>query len=98
MNKTLYIIYYIWYYLSKLKRKEMIKMRDDAKIERYKKMREDSRKRFMQTGNKEHLEDMFTLKQMIESEMNKESRKLGWVLFGITAVTLASPLIIWLLK
>ena len=94
----LYIIYYICYYLSKLKRKEMIKMRDDAKIERYKKMREDSRKRFMQTGNKEHLEDMFTLKQMIESEMNKESRKLGWVLFGITAVTLASPLIIWLLK
>ena len=73
-------------------------MRNEAKIERYKKMREDSRKRFMQTGNKEHLEDMFTLKQMIESEMNKESRKLGWVLFGITTVTLASPLIIWLLK
>ena len=76
----------------------MIKMRDDAKIERYKKMREDSRKRFMQTGNKEHLEDMFTLKQMIESEMNKESRKLGWVLFGMTVVTLGGPLIIWLLK
>ena len=94
----LYIIYYICYYLSKLKRKEMIKMRDDAKIERYKKMRDDSRERFMRTGSKEHLEDMFTLKQMIESEMNKESRKLGWVLFGITAVTLASPLIIWLLK
>ena len=73
-------------------------MRDDAKIERYKKMRDDSRHRFMRTGSKEHLEDMFTLKQMIESEMNKESRKLGWVLFGITAVTLASPLIIWLLK
>ena len=73
-------------------------MRDDAKIERYKKMRDDSRVRFMRTGSKEHLEDMFTLKQMIESEMNKESRKLGWVLFGITAVTLASPLIIWLLK
>ena len=86
------------YYISKLKRKEMIKMRDDAKIERYKKMRDDSRDRFMRTGSKEHLEDMFTLKQMIESEMNKESRKLGWVLFGITAVTLASPLIIWLLK
>lgn len=73
-------------------------MRDDAKIERYKKMRDDSRSRFMRTGSKEHLEDMFTLKQMIESEMNKESRKLGWVLFGITAVTIASPLIIWLLK
>ena len=71
-------------------------MRNDARIMRYEKMREDSRTRFMRTGNKEHLEDMFTLKQMIESEMNKESRKLGWVLFGITAVTLASPLIIWL--
>ena len=72
-------------------------MRNDAKIMRYKKMREDSRQRFMKTGNKEHLEDMFTLKQMIESEMNKESRKLGWVLLGMTAITLTSPLIIWLL-
>ena len=71
-------------------------MRDDAKIMRYKKMREDSRGRFMRTGNKEHLEDMFTLKRMIETEMEKETRKLGWVLFGMTAVTLASPLIIWL--
>ena len=71
-------------------------MRDDAKIMRYNKMREDSRNRFMRTGSKEHLEDMFTLKQMIENEMNKETRKLGWVLFGMTAVTLASPLIIWL--
>ena len=71
-------------------------MRDDAKIMRFEKMREDSRKRFMLTGNKEHLEDMFTLKQMIETEMNKESKKLGWVLVGMTAVTLASPLIIWL--
>ena len=71
-------------------------MRGDAKIMRYKKMREDSRQRFMRTGNKEHLEDMFTLKQMIETEMNKESKSLGWVLFGMTAVTLASPLIIWL--
>ena len=71
-------------------------MRNDAKIMRYKKMREDSRQRFMRTGNKEHLEDMFTLKQMIETEMNKESKSLGWVLFGMTAVTLASPLIIWL--
>ena len=73
-------------------------MRDDAKIERYKKMREDSRHRFMRTGDKEHLEDMFTLKQMIETEMNKESKTLGWVLFGMTAVTLAGPIIIWLLK
>ena len=71
-------------------------MKDVAKIERYKKMREDSRQRFMQTGNKEHLEDMFTLKRMIESEMEKESRKLGWVLLGMTAITLTSPLIIWL--
>ena len=71
-------------------------MRDDAKIMRYNKMREDSRQRFMRTGSKEHLEDMFTLKRMIETEMEKESRKLGWVLFGMTAITLASPLIIWL--
>lgn len=73
-------------------------MRDDNKIMRLENMREESRVRFMRTGNKEHLEDMFTLKQMIESEMSKESRKLGWVLFGITAITIASPLIIWLLK
>lgn len=73
-------------------------MRDDAKIMRYNKMREDSRQRFMRTGSKEHLEDMFTLKQMIETEMNKESKTLGWVLFGMTAVTLAGPIIIWLLK
>ena len=71
-------------------------MRDDAKIMRYEKMREDSRKLFMRTGNKEHLEDMFTLKRMIETEMEKESIKLGWVLFGMTAVTLAGPMIIWL--
>ena len=71
-------------------------MRDDNKIMRLENMREESRTRFMRTGNKEHLEDMFTLKQMIETEMNKESKSLGWVLFGMTAVTLASPLIIWL--
>jgi hypothetical protein len=63
---------------------------------RYKKMREDSRQRFMRTGNKEHLMDMFTLKQMIETEMNKETKKLGWVLLGMATITLASPLIIWL--
>ena len=71
-------------------------MRDDAKIMRYEKMREDSRTRFMRTGNKEHLEDMFTLKQMIETEINKESKTLGWVLLGMTAVTLSVPMIIWL--
>ncbi len=71
-------------------------MRDDAKIMRYNKMREDSRQRFMKTGNKEHLQDMFTLDQMIEVEMNKEARLLGWALVGMTAITLASPLIIWL--
>ena len=71
-------------------------MRNDARIMRYEKMREDSRKLFMHTGNKEHLEDMFTLKQMIETEMNKESKTLGRVLLGMTAITLASPLIIWL--
>ena len=73
-------------------------MRDDNKIMRLEKMREESRTRFMRTGNKEHLEDMFTLKQMIETEMNKESRKLGWALLGMTVVTLAGPMIIWLLK
>ncbi len=61
-------------------------------------MREESRARFMRTGNKEHLEDMFTLKQMIEAEMNKEARGLGWVLLGMMVVTLTAPLIIWLLK
>lgn len=73
-------------------------MRDVEKIERYKNMREDSRQRFMETGNREHLEDMFTLKRMIDAEMNKESRVLGWVLLGMMAVTVASPLIIWLLR
>ena len=73
-------------------------MRNDARIMRYEKMREDSRQRFMRTGNKEHLEDMFTLKQMIETEMNKESKLLGWVLLGMGVVTVASPLIIWLLR
>ena len=72
-------------------------MRNDAKIMRFEKMREDSRRRFMETGDKEHLEDMFTLKQMIETEMNKESKTLGWVLLGMATITLASPLIIWLL-
>ena len=71
-------------------------MRDVNKIMRLENMREESRTRFMRTGNKEHLEDMFTLKQMIESEMNKESRKLGWALFGMATITLAGPLIIWL--
>lgn len=73
-------------------------MRDVEKIERYKNMREDSRQRFMETGNREHLEDMFTLKRMIDAEMNKESRVLGWVLLGMMAVTVAGPLIIWLLR
>lgn len=71
-------------------------MRDDAKIMRYEKMREESRQRFMRTGDRTHFEDMATLNRKIDKEMNKESRKLGWVLFGMTAVTLAGPLIIWL--
>ena len=71
-------------------------MRNDARIERYKEMREIERQRFMETGNRERLVEMAVLDQEIEKEMNKESRKLGWVLFGMTAVTLASPLIIWL--
>ena len=70
-------------------------MRDDAKIMRYKKMREDSRQRFMNTGNKEHLQDMFTLDQMIEVEMNKEARSLGKVLAAMTIFTVLSPFFIW---
>lgn len=73
-------------------------MRNDEKIIRYKKMKDDSRQRFMRTGDKEHLKDMFTLDRKIEKEMNKESRVLGWALIGLGVVTLASPLIIWLLK
>ena len=71
-------------------------MRNDARIERYKEMREIERQRFMETGNRDRLVDMAVLDQEIEREMNKESRKLGWVLFGMTAVTLAGPMIIWL--
>ena len=70
-------------------------MRDDAKIMRYKKMREDSRQRFMKTGNKEHLMDMFNLDQMIEMEMNKEVRVLGKVLAAMTIFTVFSPFFIW---
>lgn len=70
-------------------------MRDDAKIIRYKNMREDSRQRFMRTGDKEHLMDMFTLDQMIEVEMNKEARLLGWVLVAMIGVTIASPWVVW---
>ena len=70
-------------------------MRDDAKIMRYNKMREDSRKRFMLTGNKEHLEDMATLSQMVEIEMNKEARLLGRVLAAMTVFTVFSPFFIW---
>ena len=70
-------------------------MRDDAKIMRYKNMRDDSRQRFMKTGNKEHLQDMFTLDQMIEVEMNKESRVLGKVLAAMTIFTVLSPFFIW---
>ena len=71
-------------------------MRNDARIERYKEMREIERQRFMETGNRDRLVDMAVLDQEIEKEMNKEAKVLGWALFGITAVTLASPLIIWL--
>lgn len=70
-------------------------MRDDRKIERYKRMRENSRYLFMRTGNREHLEDMFTLKRMIEAELNKESRVLGKVLLGMGVVAVLSPFIIY---
>ena len=73
-------------------------MRNDARIERYKKMRENERRRYAETGNKERLVDMAVLDQEIEKEMDKEARVLGWVLLGITIVTLVSPLIIWLLR
>ena len=73
-------------------------MRNDARIERYKEMRENERQRFMETGNRDRLVDMAVLDQEIEKEMNKEARVLGWALLGMTVVTLAGPLIIWLLK
>ena len=70
-------------------------MRNVEKIMRYKKIREDSRQRFMRTGDKEHLADMFTLDQMIEVEMNKEARLLGKVLATMTIFTVLSPFLIW---
>ena len=73
-------------------------MRNDARIERYKSMRENERQRFMRTGNRDRLVDMAVLDQEIKKEMSKESRVLGWTLLGMTVVTLAGPLIIWLLK
>lgn len=73
-------------------------MRNDARIERYKAMKENERQRFMRTGNRDRLVDMAVLDQEIEKEMNKEARVLGWTLLGMTVVTLAGPLIIWLLK
>ena len=73
-------------------------MRNNARIERYKEMRETERRRYVETGNKDRLVDMAVLDQEIEKEMNKEARVLGWVLVGMTIVTLASPLIIWLLS
>lgn len=70
-------------------------MRNEERIMRYKKIREDSRQLFMKTGNKEHLQDMFTLDQMIEVEMNKEARLLGKVLAAMTIFTVLSPFFIW---
>ena len=58
-------------------------------------MREDTRQLFMKTVNKEHLQDMFTLDQMIEVEMNKEARLLGKVLAAMTIFTVLSPFFIW---
>ena len=73
-------------------------MRNDARIERYKAMKENERQRYAETGNRDRLVDMAVLNQEIEKEMNKEARVLGWALLGMTVVTLAGPLIIWLLK
>lgn len=68
-------------------------MRDDTKIVLYKEMRENARRSFMETGNRNRLVDMVILDQEIEKEMNKETRVLGWVLFGIVVVTVLSPFI-----
>lgn len=70
-------------------------MRDDKKIMRYKNIREDSRQRFMRTGDKTHLKDMATLDWEIEKEMNKEARLLGKILIGMTIFTVLSPFFIW---
>lgn len=68
-------------------------MRDDTKIVLYKEMRENARRSFMETGNRNRLVDMVILDQEIEKEMNKETRVLGRVLFGILVVTVLSPFI-----
>ena len=70
-------------------------MRDDTRIVLYKEMRENARRSFMETGNRDRLVDMVVLDQAIEKEMNKESRKLGWVLFGLASFTVLSPFIIY---
>ena len=70
-------------------------MRNDKKILRLAAQRERSRELYVKTQNKEHLEDMFTLEQMIELEKDKEARILGWVLTGMVIFTVLSPWIIW---
>lgn len=70
-------------------------MRNDAKIMRYKEMKEDSRQRYVKTRNEEHLQDMATLDWEIEKEMNKEARLLGKFLIGMTIFTVLSPFFIW---
>ena len=73
-------------------------MRNDARINRYNEMRENERRRYVETGNRDRLVDMAVLDQEIKKEMNKETKTLGLILLGITVVTLASPWIIWLLQ
>lgn len=70
-------------------------MRDDAKIERYKKMKENERRRYTETRNRDRLVDMAVLNQEIEKEMSKEARFLGKVLASMTIFTVLSPWIIW---
>lgn len=70
-------------------------MRNDKKILRLAAQREQSRELYVKTQNKEHLEDMFTLEQMIELEKDKEARILGWVLIAMVGVTISAPWIIW---
>lgn len=70
-------------------------MRNDKKILRLAAQRERSRELYVKTQNKEHLEDMFTLEQMIELEKDKEARLLGKVLAAMTIFTALSPFFIW---
>lgn len=61
-------------------------------------MRENERRRFVETRNRNRLVDMAVLEQEIEKEMSKEVRFLGKVLVAMTIFTVLSPFLIWLIK